>query len=47
MTKEECIEQVKITTHQLAKRQRTWFRRYIADAEVGRENVVYSNFMLT
>jgi tRNA dimethylallyltransferase len=47
ITKEECIEQVKITTHQLAKRQRTWFRRYIADAEVGRENIVYSNFMLT
>lgn len=47
LNKEACIEHVQIATHHLAKRQRTRFRRYIADAEIGRENVLFKNYILS
>lgn len=31
--KDKLIQNIQIATHRLAKRQRTWFRRYIADAQ--------------
>lgn len=32
--KDKCEELMKRNTHHLAKKQRTWFRRYIADAQI-------------
>lgn len=46
-SKDACLEQIKLATHQLAKRQRTWFRRYITDSTIGRENIVYANYTLS
>ena len=38
----EMEERIKITTHQLAKKQRSRFRRYIAEGiQTPRENVTY------
>lgn len=38
----EMEEHIKITTHQLAKKQRSRFRRYIAEGiQTPRENVTY------
>jgi len=34
------------STHYLAKKQRTWFRRYIADGEQGFEGVEYEVYDL-
>jgi tRNA dimethylallyltransferase len=47
MTKEKLQELITIHTQQYAKRQRTWFKRYIADAEKNpKENVVYKVYYL-
>ena len=41
-TKEEIIEKLQINTHRYAKRQRSFFRRYIYDMEENpKENVIY------
>ena len=47
MTLEKLQELITIHTQQYAKRQRTWFKRYIADAENNpKENVVYKVYYL-
>lgn len=47
ITKEQLIAQITLHTQQYAKRQRTWFRRYIADAEKNpKKDVVYKVFMV-
>ncbi len=47
MTKEKLQELITIHTQQYAKRQRTWFKRYIKDAEENpKENVVYKVYYL-
>lgn len=38
--KETLIEQIQIATHRLAKRQRTWFRRYIADSQTQQDDKI-------
>lgn len=39
---DEMEDRILITTHQLAKKQRSWFRRYIAEGiQAPRENVTY------
>ncbi len=43
-----AVDLLKINTHHYAKRQRTWFRRYIRDAEISQfPNVVYLNYNLS
>ncbi len=45
---DKAIEILKRNTHRYAKRQRTWFRRYIAESKVApRKNVDYILFNLT
>lgn len=45
---DKAIEILKRNTHRYAKRQRTWFRRYIAESKVSpRENVKYLFYNLT
>ena len=45
---DKAIEILKRNTHRYAKRQRTWFRRYIAESKVApRENVEYRLYNLT
>jgi tRNA A37 N6-isopentenylltransferase MiaA len=39
--KEKAIELVKKNTHYYAKKQRTFFRRYIADMKNPKKNVEY------
>lgn len=46
-TKDKMEEELKKNTHYLAKKQRTWFRRYIAEwKQIPRENVVYKTWYL-
>ncbi len=40
-TIERAIELMKRNTHHLAKKQRTRFRRYIADSHTHQENIVH------
>ncbi|AHB41539.1 hypothetical protein P148_SR1C00001G0749 [candidate division SR1 bacterium RAAC1_SR1_1] len=45
--KEKCEELLRRNTHHLAKKQRTWFRRYIAEGKVSpKENVTYKTYYL-
>lgn len=45
---EQAVAQLKINTHRYAKRQRTWFRRYIYDMQnQPKSNVIYKIFNLT
>ena len=45
--KKEMIKKLEDNTHYLAKKQRTWFRRYIDDAKNNpKKNVVYKTFEL-
>ena len=45
--KEKMEENLKRNTHHLAKKQRTWFRRYIAEwKQIPRENVTYKTWFL-
>lgn len=47
INKDKCEELVKRNTHYLAKKQRTWFRRYIADAQINSNpNIIFHTFML-
>ena len=46
MDLEMCQEQVRRATHHLAKKQRTWFRRYIADSMQGQEGVEFGVWRL-
>lgn len=44
---EKCKELLRRNTHHLAKKQRTWFRRYIAEGKVSpKENVTYKTYYL-
>lgn len=44
---EKAEEFLKRNTHHLAKKQRTWFRRYLIDAKINpKENVVYRTLFL-
>ncbi len=44
---EKCIELLKRNTHHLAKKQRTWFRRYIAEWKTqAKKDVVYKTYYL-
>ena len=48
INKDKCEELIKRNTHYLAKKQRTWFRRYIADAQLNTNpNITFHTFMLT
>ncbi len=45
---DKAIEILKRNTHRYAKRQRTWFRRYMADSKISpRENVEYLLYRLS
>ncbi|MEF2175111.1 MAG: tRNA (adenosine(37)-N6)-dimethylallyltransferase MiaA [Candidatus Absconditabacteria bacterium] len=45
---DQAVERLKINTHRYAKRQRTWFRRYIYEMNnQPKNNVTYSLFNLT
>ena len=45
---EKCKEILRRNTHHLAKKQRTWFRRYIAEGKsCPKENVIYKTYFLT
>ncbi len=47
INKDKCEELIKRNTHYLAKKQRTWFRRYIADAQMNTNpNIIFHTFML-
>jgi tRNA A37 N6-isopentenylltransferase MiaA len=47
INKDKCEELMKRNTHYLAKKQRTWFRRYIADAQMNNNpEIVFQTFML-
>lgn len=48
LTESEYIQALQIANHQLAKKQRTWFRRYSRDAEnkQNNQNIKYLNFYL-
>jgi len=47
INKDKCEELMKRNTHYLAKKQRTWFRRYIADAQMNSNpEIVFQTFML-
>ena len=44
---EKCQEILRRNTHHLAKKQRTWFRRYIAEGKVTpKPNVTYKLYEL-
>lgn len=46
-SREKAEELLKRNTHHLAKKQRTWFRRYLIDAKVQpKDNVVYKTLFL-
>ncbi len=46
-SKDDAFERLKINTRQFWKRQRTWFRRYIADANMSpKDNVTYKLYNL-
>lgn len=48
INKDKCEELIKRNTHYLAKKQRTWFRRYIADAQLNTNpDITFHTFMLT
>jgi len=45
--KDKCEELIKRNTHYLAKKQRTWFRGYIADAQMNKNPAItFHTFML-
>ncbi|USN57553.1 MAG: hypothetical protein H6766_00115 [Candidatus Peribacteria bacterium] len=39
--REKAEELIKRNTHYLAKKQRTWFRRYMADSYIKQKNIVH------
>lgn len=45
--KDTCEELIKKNTHYLAKKQRTWFRRYIADSKQPQDNVTHCIYYLS
>lgn len=45
--RDKCEELIKKNTHYLAKKQRTWFRRYIADSKLhANKNIIYMTYYL-
>jgi len=45
--REKCEELMKKNTHYLAKKQRTWFRRYIADSKINtNKDISFQTFIL-